>query len=171
MLASLNETGRMGIVLPHGVLFRGAAEGKIRQGIIDANLLDAVIGLPPNLFYGTSIPAAVLVFKKGRARTDVLFIDASGEMEKGKNQNTLVNLEKIVKTYEDFGEHEKFAHLAPFDEIKGNDYNLNISRYVDTLEEEEAVDLDAVRSEIRRIEDELTEVRGKLDKYLEELGV
>lgn len=171
MLASLNETGRMGIVLPHGVLFRGAAEGKIRQGIIDVNLLDAVIGLPPNLFYGTSIPAAILVFKKGRMRTDVLFIDASGEMEKGKNQNTLINLEKIVKAYEEYGEIEKFAHLATFDEIKCNDYNLNISRYVDTLEEEEAVDLDAVRSEIKRIEDELANVRGKLDRYLEELGV
>lgn len=171
MLASLNETGRMGIVLPHGVLFRGAAEGKIRQGILAANWLDAVIGLPANLFYGTSIPAVVLVFKKTRNRQDVLFIDASKEFEKEKTQNRLKNLAKIVSAYEAYQEIEKFAHLASPEEIRNNDFNLNISRYVDTLEEEEAIDLEAVQAEIKQTESELAQVRGKLDGYLKELGL
>lgn len=175
MLYSLAEEGRMGVVLPHGVLFRGASEGKIRQQIIDMNLLDAVIGLPENLFFGTGIPAAVLVFKKNRKRNDVLFIDASGEgnYEKGKNQNRLreEDLQKIEDTYNKYETFDKYSYVASLDEIKENDYNLNIPRYVDTFEEEEMVDLEEVAQNILSIKAELTEVEAQMAKYLEELGL
>ncbi|MBC2697293.1 MAG: type I restriction-modification system subunit M [ANME-2 cluster archaeon] len=175
MLYSLAEGGRMGIVLPHGVLFRGAAEGKIRKQIIDLNLLDAVIGLPANLFFGTGIPACVLVFKKNRSRRDILFIDASndGHYEKGKNQNNLreEDIRRIVDTYEKYEDIDKFAHVATLDEIKENEYNLNIPRYVDTFEEEEPVDMDAVKQNIANIKNELAEVEVKMEKQLEELGL
>lgn len=176
MLKSLDgNNGRMAIVLPHGVLFRGASEGKIRKKVIDANWLDAVIGLPANLFYGTGIPACILVFKKNRAQSDVLFIDASGEgnYEKGKNQNILrdCDIEKIVQTYEARAEIEKYSHKATREEIQDNDYNLNIPRYVDTFEEEELVDIDEVKRNIADIEAELAEVQAQMAKYLEELGL
>ena len=175
MLYSLAENGRMGVVLPHGVLFRGASEGKIRQQIIDFNLLDAVIGLPQNLFFGTGIPASVLIFKKNRSRKDILFIDASGEgnYEKGKNQNNLreQDLQKIVETYEKYETIEKYSYVATIDEIRENDYNLNIPRYVDTFEEEELVDMDAVKENIENIKAELVEVEAQMAKYLEELGL
>ncbi|MDW7728252.1 MAG: type I restriction-modification system subunit M [Candidatus Methanoperedens sp.] len=152
MLYSLAEGGRMGIVLPHGVLFRGAAEGKIRKQIIDMNLLDAVIGLPANLFFGTGIPACVLVFRKNRSRRDILFIDASndGHYEKGKNQNNLrdEDIQRIVDAYDKYEDIDRFAHVAMPDEVKENEYNLNIPRYVDTFEEEEPVDMDAVKLNI-----------------------
>ena len=173
MLASLNEKGRMGVVLPHGVLFRGGSEGKIRKGIIDDNLLDAVIGLPPNLFFGTSIPAVILIFKKGRKERDVLFIDASREFAKEKNQNRLddEHIEKILQTYRDRQEVEKYAHVATLEEIRENDYNLNIPRYVDTFEEEEPVDIEATKRTIAEIEKELAEVKAQMAAYLEELGL
>ncbi|MGM0497512.1 MAG: type I restriction-modification system subunit M, partial [Bacteroidota bacterium] len=175
MLYSLAEGGRMGVVLPHGVLFRGAAEGKIRKHILELNLLDAVIGLPSNLFFGTGIPACILVFKKNRNRKDVLFIDSSGEnyYEKGKNQNVLreEDIQRIVDAYDNYKDIEKFAHVASMDEIKENDYNLNIPRYVDTFEEEEPVDMDAVKKNITDIKKELVDVEGKMEKYLEELGL
>ena len=175
MLYSLAEGGRMGVVLPHGVLFRGAAEGKIRKQIIDMNLLDAVIGLPANLFFGTGIPACVLVFKKNRSRRDILFIDASndGHYAKGKNQNNLreEDLQRIVDAYEAYGDIERFAHVATPDEIKENEYNLNIPRYVDTFEEEEPVDMDAVKVNIANIKKELAEVEVEMAKQLEELGL
>lgn len=176
MLNSLDaDNGRMGVVLPHGVLFRGAAEGRIRQQIIEFNLLDAVIGLPANLFYGTSIPACVLIFKKNRKRRDVLFIDASGDdnFEKGKNQNILrdLDIEKIVSTYKAYETVDRYSYVAKFDEIKDNDFNLNIPRYVDTFEEEEMVDIDEVRFNIANIERELIEVQAKMDEYLKELGL
>lgn len=176
MLASLDaENGRMAIVLPHGVLFRGASEGKIRKQIVEFNLLDAVIGLPANLFYGTGIPACILVFKKNRTRRDVLFIDASsdGNYEKGKNQNILRNedIAKIVSTYDARQSVEKYAYVASFDEIKENDFNLNIPRYVDTFEEEELVDIDEVKRNITNIEVELAEVQAQMKKYLNELGL
>jgi len=176
MLHSLDEkNGRMAVVLPHGVLFRGKSEGKIRQKLIEFNLLDAVIGLPANLFYGTGIPACILVFKKGRSEDDVLFIDASGEgnYEKGKNQNVLrdCDIEKIVSTYKNRENVDKYAYKASRDEIKENEYNLNIPRYVDTFEEEEPVDIDAVKSNIASIEAELRDVRAQMDIYLKELGV
>lgn len=176
MLNSLDaENGRMAVVLPHGVLFRGASEGRIRQQIIEFNLLDAVIGLPANLFYGTSIPACVLVFKKNRIRKDVLFIDASGDdnFEKGKNQNILrdSDIKKIVDTYKSYETVEKYAYKATRDEIKENEYNLNIPRYVDTFEEEELVDIDEVRQNIANIEAELKVVQSQMDEYLKELGL
>jgi len=177
MLNSLDsDNGRMGVVLPHGVLFRGASEGRIRQQIIETfNLLDAVIGLPANLFYGTSIPACVLIFKKNRTRRDVLFIDASGDgnFEKGKNQNILrdADIEKIVTAYKNYKTIEKYSYVATFDEIKENDFNLNIPRYVDTFEEEEMIDIDEVRANIRNIENELKDVQTQMEKYLKELGL
>ncbi len=177
MLHSLDaETGRMAVVLPHGVLFRGAGEGRIRKQLIEMNLLDAVIGLPANLFYGTGIPACILVFRKNRTRDDVLFIDASGEgnYEKGKNQNILrdSDIQRIVSTYEAREEKvNKYSYLATRDEIRQNDYNLNIPRYVDTYEEEELPDIDEIRQNIADIETELTQVQAQMAKYLEELGL
>lgn len=175
MLYSLAEDGRMAVILPHGVLFRGGSEGKIRKEIIDLNLLDAVIGLPENLFYGTSIPACVMVFRKDRRDREVLFIDASGEgnFEKGKNQNKLreQDVERIVKAYEDYKTIDKYSYVATYDEIVENDYNLNIPRYVDTFEEEEPVDMDKVKRNIEDIKEELRDVEAKMEKYLEELGL
>ena len=177
MLKSLDgNNGRMAVVLPHGVLFRGASEGKIRKALVDSNLLDAVIGLPANLFYGTGIPACILVFKKARTRDDVLFIDASGDgnYEKGKNQNILrgSDIARIVSTYEAREEKvDKYSYRASRDEIRENDYNLNIPRYVDTFEEEELVDIDEVKRNIANIEAELAEVQAQMAKYLEELGL
>ena len=178
MLHCLDDsTGRMGIVLPHGVLFRGAQEGKIRKTIIETfNLLDAVIGLPANLFFGAGIPACVLIFKKGRKRNDdVFFIDASGDgnFEKGKNQNILRerDIEKIVKTYRKRKAISKYSHKATFDEIRDNDFNLNIPRYVDTFEEEEQVDIAAVKAKIAEIETELADVQAQMTVYLRELGI
>ncbi|MBU8802500.1 type I restriction-modification system subunit M [Bacillus licheniformis] len=175
MLYSLAENGRMATILPHGVLFRGSSEGKIRKQIIELNLLDAVIGLPEGLFYGTGIPACIMVFRKDRTRKDVLFIDASGEehYEKGKNQNKLreQDIEKIVETYEKRETIDKYSYLATIDEIRENDYNLNIPRYVDTFEEEEPVDMEAVKENIANIKRELQEVEKQMAKYLEELGL
>ena len=166
------ENGRVGVVVPHGVLFRGASEGTIRQNLIEENLLDAVIGLPGNLFYGTGIPTAILVFRRGRKTTDVIFIDASREYQDGKNQNRLTreNLEKIVSTYREKKSIDKYSYLATLDEIRENDYNLNIPRYVDTFEEEEPVDIPSVQREIEGLESELDELRVKMNSYLKELG-
>ena len=171
------KTGRMGVVVPHGVLFRGSSEGKIRQQLIEENLLDAVIGLPEKLFYGTGIPAAILIFKKDRHSREggnpgVLFIDASREFKAGKNQNLLSeeNIDKITTTYRARQSVDKYAYLATLDEIKENDYNLNIPRYVDTFEEEEEIDLMAVRKEREQLKAQLVELEVEMGKYLEELG-
>jgi type I restriction enzyme M protein len=165
-------SGRMGVVVPHGVLFRGSKEGKIRQQLIDENLLDAVIGLPEKLFYGTGIPAAILVFKKSKSDESVLFIDASREFKSGKNQNQLSddNIRKIVDTYHSRETVHKYSYLATLEEIQENDYNLNIPRYVDTFEEEEEIDLMAVRAERQKLKAELDELESQMEKYLEELG-
>lgn len=176
MLNCLDEDGgRMAIVLPHGVLFRGASEGKIRKEIIDFNLLDAVIGLPANLFYGTGIPACILVFKKNRGTHDVLFIDASGDgnFEKGKNQNILrdCDIEKIMDTYKKREAVDKYSYVASKDEIVENDYNLNIPRYVDTFEDEAPINIDDVNIEIQKIDDEIASVQARMDAYLKELGL
>ncbi len=176
MLSSLDANdGRMAVVLPHGVLFRGASEGKIRKELIDINLLDAVIGLPSNLFFGTGIPACVLVLKKNKPNRDVLFIDASGDgnFEKGKNQNILreQDITKIVNTYTNRETTEKYSYKATSDEIKENDYNLNIPRYVDTFEEEEMVDIDVVKENIEKLEKELAQVQAKMKEYMEGLGI
>ena len=166
------KTGRMGVVVPHGVLFRGSSEGKIRQQLIDENLLDAVIGLPEKLFYGTGIPAAILIFKKQKVDDNVLFIDASREFKAGKNQNLLSadNIAKIVATYRNGGNVDKYAYLASLKEIKENDYNLNIPRYVDTFEEEEEIDLPAVRAEREQLKTQLAELEIEMANYLKELG-
>lgn len=172
-LYHLDKTGTMAIVLPHGVLFRGASEGKIRKNIIDNNLLDTVIGLPANLFYGTSIPTCVLVFKGREARTnkDVLFIDASNEFEKNKNQNKLTddNINKIIDTYHKRENVEKYSHVATLDEIKENDYNLNIPRYVDTFEEEEVIPLSQVAQELTEVKTEIESSYNNLFELLNEL--
>ena len=173
MIASLNENGRMAVVVPHGVLFRGASEGRIRKQIIDNNLLDAVIGLPSNLFFGTSIPAAIMVIKKQKDNNNVLFIDASNEFEKQKNQNKLTadHLQKIIATYNNREELEKYSHVAMLEEIKENDYNLNIPRYVDTFEEEEPVDIEATKQNIIELEAQREVLKAKMAEYLKELGV
>jgi type I restriction enzyme M protein len=173
--------GKIGVVVPHGVLFRGASEGKIRKRTIEDNILEAVIGLPANLFFGTGIPAAILIFNKGKGSNEnVLFIDASQQYEAGKNQNKLrdSDIDRIVETYRQFNEgklkagviDEKFSYVATFEEIQENDFNLNIPRYVDTFEEEAEVDIAAVQKEIEKLEGELKIVQLELDKYLKELG-
>lgn len=166
------KTGRMGVVVPHGVLFRGSSEGKIRESLINENLLDAVIGLPEKLFFGTGIPAAILIFKKQKSDDSVLFIDASREFKSGKNQNNLTedNIAKIVETYRARASVDKYAYLATLQEVKDNDYNLNIPRYVDTFEEEAEIDLVAVRAEREQLKTQLAELEMKMAKYLEELG-
>jgi type I restriction enzyme M protein len=166
------KTGRMGVVVPHGVLFRGSSEGKIRQKLIEENLLDAVIGLPEKLFFGTGIPAAILIFKNQKVDDKVLFIDASREFEPGKNQNQLSvdNIAKIVKTYREGDSVEKYAYLASLQEIRDNDYNLNIPRYVDTFEDEEQIDLMIVRAEREQLKGRLATLEIEMAKYLEELG-
>jgi type I restriction enzyme M protein len=168
-------TGRVGVVVPHGVLFRGGAEGLIRKAFIEENLLDAVVGLPPNLFFGTGIPAAILVFRRDRGkRANVLFIDASREFESGKNQNRIredVEVAKIITVYKNRKTVDKYAYLATREEIRENDYNLNIPRYVDTFEEEEEVDIVAVQERIEGLEKELQEVRKEMARCLKELGI
>lgn len=179
MIETLNEHGKAGVVVPHGVLFRGSSEGKIRQKTIEENLLEAVIGLPSNLFYGTGIPAAILIFNKAKGKNeDILFIDASskGNYDAGKNQNKLNNngIKNIVDTYCKFNSgkltpgvlEEKYSYVATTEEIVENDYNLNIPRYVDTFEEEQEVDIIVVQKEIAKLEEELKSVQAEMDKYL-----
>ena len=166
------ESGRMGVVVPHGVLFRASSEGAIRQQLIEENLLDTVIGLPEKLFFGTGIPAAILIFKKHKTDKNVLFIDASREFKSGKNQNQLTeeNIKKIIDTYKARESVDKYAYLASFDEIKENDFNLNIPRYVDTFEEEAEIDLVAVRTERVQLKNELQTLEAEMEGYLKELG-
>ena len=178
MIGSMSGNGRIAAVAPHGVLFRGASEGRIRQTIVEKNLIDAVIGLPENLFYGTSIPACIIVFRKGRTTTDVLFVDASKEFKKDKAKNVLepANITKIVETYQAFrnganAEVENYSHVATLDEIVENEYNLNIPRYVDTFEEEEIINIDEVNAEIAELKTRIAEVEKQMAKYLEELGL
>ena len=165
-------TGRMAVVVPHGVLFRGAAEGKIRRKLIEENLLDIVIGLPEKLFYGTGIPAAVLVFRKQKMDDKVLFIDASRDYEDAKNQNVLreKDLQRILDTAAARQSVDKYAYLATPAEIAENDFNLNIPRYVDTFEEEEEIDLMAVRAEREKLKAELVKLEEQMAVYLKELG-
>ena len=175
MVFHLAENGTMAVVMPHGVLFRGAAEGYIRRFLIEEkNYLDAVIGLPANIFYGTSIPTCVLVFKKCRTNPkDILFIDASKGFEKVKNQNILrdEDIEKIIKTYRERKAEDKYSYIAPLKEIAENDYNLNIPRYVDTFEEEEPIDLNEVTKEIQEIDKNMKETDEKIREFCKELGV
>jgi type I restriction enzyme M protein len=174
------RSGRVAVIVPHGVLFRGGSEGKIRQALIEENLLDAVVGLPVNLFTTTGIPVAILVFDRSReqgganeARRDIMFIDASKEFTPGKTQNIMTDdhIEKVIDTYRARTELDKYSHLASPAEIQNNEYNLNIPRYVDTFEPEEEIDVAGLQNEINRLEDELAEVRGRMSGYLKELGI
>jgi len=175
MIYQLDEKGIMATVMPHGVLFRGGAEGVIREFLIrEKNYLDAVIGLPANLFFGTSIPASILVFKKCRKHpNNILFIDTSKHFENGKNQNKLGegDIVKILETYHNRKTEDKYSYVASLDEVKENEYNLNIPRYVDTFEEEEPIDLHAVTKELREIAKEEVEVNKKIEEYTKELGI
>jgi type I restriction enzyme M protein len=173
MIDTTLPDGRVGVIVPHGVLFRGAAEGKIRQKLIEENLLEAVIGLPSNLFFGTGIPAAIMIFNKAKKTKNVLFIDASKEYQDGKKQNRLraTDIQKIVTTYQNFETIDKYSNVVSLKEIKENDYNLNIPRYVDTFEEEEPIDMAKVKQEISNLESELAEVRKEMQHFLEELGL
>lgn len=175
MIHHLNDGGTLACVAPHGVLFRGNAEGKIRRYLIEnKNYIDAIIGLPPNIFYGTGIPTCILVAKKCRKEDDsILFIDASREFEKVKTQNKLrpEHIRKIVDTYRNRNEIEKYSHLASLQEIADNDYNLNIPRYVDTFEEEEEIDIKAVMAEIKQLEAKRAELDAQIEVYLRELGI
>lgn len=175
MIYHLNDGGTMACVAPHGVLFRGNAEGAIRRFLIEnKNYIDAVIGLPANIFYGTSIPTCIIVMKKCRKEDDnILFIDASKEFEKVKTQNKLreEHIRKIVETYRDRKEIEKYSHCATLQEIADNDYNLNIPRYVDTFEEEEPIDIKAVMAEIKELEAKRADLDKEIEGYLRELGI
>ena len=173
MIETLNEHGKAGVILPHGVLFRGSSEGKIRKQLIDENLLKAVVGLPANLFYGTGIPASILIFDKNKGdNTEVLFIDASNEFENGKNQNRLrdEDVDKIYNTFSEWKTVDKYSHIATLEEIQENDYNLNIPRYVDTFVEEEPVDIVETQKEIVTLKAKLNEVESQMEVYLKEMG-
>jgi type I restriction enzyme M protein len=169
----LNDMGTMGIVLPHGVLFRGSAEGVIRKTLLEMGAIDSVIGLPPNIFYGTSIPTVVLILKKNRSERNVLFIDASNDFEKQKNQNNLRpdDIKRIVDAYKKRRNISKYAHLAPYEEIVGNDYNLNIPRYVDTFEEEEQIDIVALSREMTDLNLRIKKRESEFLDMLDELAV
>jgi type I restriction enzyme M protein len=180
--SAYEDTGMVGVVVPHGVLFRGSAEGRIRRRVIEDNLLDAVIGLPANLFFGTGIPAAILIFNKAKdKRTETLFIDASSEYVSGKNQNVLSekHLDHIVETYSKFRENktklgvleDKYSYVSAFKEMEENEHNLNIPRYVDTFEEEAEVSVKEVQTEITKLEGELGVVQQKMQEYLKELSL
>jgi type I restriction enzyme M protein len=175
MIYHLAENGTMAIVLPHGALFRGGAEQHIRRYLIEnKNFLDAVIGLPANIFYGTSIPTCILVFKKCRENPDnILFIDASNDYEKIKTQNVLrdEHINKIIDTFRNRTELEKYSKAVNLEEIAQNDYNLNIPRYVDTFEEEAEIDIYAVMREIKALETKRTELDQQIDVYFKELGL
>jgi type I restriction enzyme M protein len=175
MLYHLADNGTMAVVLPHGVLFRSGAEGIIRKYIIEKqNYLDAVIGLPSNLFYGTSIPATILVFKKCRKENeDILFIDASKEFDRGKNQNrlTIENIAKIFEIYSNRVETAKYSHKATIQEIKKNEFNLNIPRYIDTFEEEQEIEFNDIAKEIQNLNYSEMSLKKQIEKFCEELSI
>ncbi|WP_404283697.1 type I restriction-modification system subunit M [Exiguobacterium aurantiacum] len=167
----LKDSGTMAIVLPHGILFRGAAEGVIRRKLLEDGSIDAVIGLPGNMFFGTSIPTTVVILKKNRETRDVIFIDASKDFIKGKNQNKLSteHIDRIVETYKMRETVDKYAYVASFDEIKENDFNLNIPRYVDTFEEEEQIDLATIGSELKAVREKKAELEASLFEMISSL--
>ena len=169
----LKDSGTMAIVLPHGVLFRGAAEGVIRKKLLEDGSIDTVIGMPANLFFGTSIPTTVIILKKNRTSRDVLFIDASKDFIKGKNQNKLSqeNIDRIVETYKKREDVEKFAHVASFEEIRENDFNLNIPRYVDTFEEQEEVDIVELGKELVALNQQIKAAENDFLAMLDELAI
>ncbi len=180
MIASANETGQVGVIVPHGVLFRGSAEGGIRRKLIEANLLDAVIGLPANLFFGTSIPAAILIFRKNRDRKEILFVDASRDFEAGKRQNQLRDgdIQRVVDAYRSFRQgddaaatRERYSAVVTLQQVAANEFNLNIPRYVDTFVAQEAINVEKLQHEIDTLETELAQVGQEMKGYLKELGL
>ena len=175
VLRDRDPGGRLGVVMPHGVLFRGAAEGRIRRGLLQEDLFEAVIGLPPNLFYGTAIPASILVLNRDKPaarRGKVLFIDASGAFEDGSNQNRLrdQDIEHVAETFHAFADVEKYAQVVPLAEIGQNDWNLNISRYVDTSHQEDRIDVAEAVRKLRDVERERSAAEATMNRYLAELG-
>ena len=176
MLAVLKQDGKLGVILPHGTLFRGGAEGKIRSKLLEDDLIEGIVGLPPALFYNTGIPASIWIMSKQKTaalKNKVLIIDASQDFKENKNQNELLDehLEKIVTAYEAQTEVDKYLRLVPLAEIKENDYNLNISRYIDTSEPEPEVDLAAVQQTIADLETQERAIDKKLAGFLKELGI
>ena len=174
MIHHLDDNGTLAVVLPHGALFRGGAEGHIREYLIrEKNYLDAVIGLPSNIFYGTSIPTSIMVFKKSRNTKDILFIDASEHFEKVKTQNVLreEHIDKIISTYSNRNTEDKYSYLASSEELIENEYNLNIPRYVDTFEEEEPVDLETVSNELKSLENNISETNKTISDFCDELNI
>ena len=174
------KSGRVAVIVPHGVLFRGGAEGKIRQAFLEENIIDAVIGLPAGLFQTTGIPVAILIIDRSREqggtnekKKDIVFIEASKEFKPGKAQNTLSeeNINKIYDTYAKRKKIDKFSRTVKPDEIKENDYNLNITRYVDTFEEEEEIDISANLKELKKLEPELAKLEKEMAGYLKKLNI
>lgn len=175
MIATLNRKGRAGVVLPHGILFRGGAEGKIRRGFLEEDLLEAVIGLPSNLFFGASIPACLFIINKNKPKKRkgrVFFLYGANDYLEGKNQNKLrrEDIEKVVNAYREYRVIEKYCRPVSLDEIRGNDYNLNITRYIDITEEEEPIDVQAVLKELKEVKKERSNVERKMNQYLKDLG-
>nr|WP_272903380.1 MULTISPECIES: type I restriction-modification system subunit M [unclassified Sulfitobacter] len=173
MLHHLDEDGTMAVVLPHGVLFRGGAEGIIREFLIKRNWLDAVIGLPANIFYGTGIATCILVFKKCKEVDDVLFVDASTCFEKAKDQNNLrdEDVDRVVEAYHSRAEEERFSHRASLKQIQENDYNLNIPRYVDTYQEIETVDLEATARRLCELDRSAVAIDAEIRRFCADIGV
>ena len=175
MIYQLDNKGTMAVILPNGVLFRGGAEGKIRKGLVKEDLIEAIIGLPANLFYGTGIPATIILYNKDKEaarQNKIFFIDASRDFQEGKNQNVLrdEDVEKIVSTFNNYEEIEKYSRIVTLDEIKENDYNLNISRYIDITEEEEQIDVAQAIKELKQLEQERNEIEATMYGFLKELG-
>lgn len=175
MVATLNHQGKAGVVMPHGILFRGGAEGKIRQGLLEEDLIEAVIGLPSNLFYGTGIPASILILNRNKPaerKGKVFFLHGANDYQEGKNQNFLrdEDIEKIVHAYDAWEDMDKYCRVVDREEIKANDWNLNIARYVDTTEEEEQIDVEVALTQLRQLEKERAEVETVMNGYLKELG-
>ena len=174
---TVEATGKVGVIVPHGVLFRASSEGKIRKNLIEENLLEAVIGLPANIFFGTGIPTCILVLKKTRGANtnNVLFIDASGKenYEKVGNQNQLrpIDIQRITDTYTQRETIDKFSYVAKLSEIAENDYNLNIPRYVDTFEEEEPIDIAAVADDLVALEKQMQATNETIAGFCKELGI
>ena len=175
MIATLNPKGRLGVVLPHGVLFRGGAEGKIRKGILEEDLLEAVIGLPSNLFFGAGIPACLFIVNKNKpteCKGKVFFLYGANDYLEGKNQNKIrkEDIEKIVNAYRGYRSVEKYCRPVSLDEIRTNDHNLNITRYIDITEEEEPIDVQDVLNQLKELKEERSGVEEKMNLYLKELG-
>lgn len=175
MVATLNHEGKAGVVMPHGILFRGGAEGKIRQGLLEEDLIEAIVGLPSNLFYGTGIPASIVILNRNKdedKKGSVFFINGADDYQEGKNQNILrvEDIQKIVNAYDAWEDVEKYCRAVNLDEIKDNDYNLNIARYIDTTEEEEQIDVEEALAELKQLEEERNDIETTMYAYLKELG-